>query len=758
MSGSCGLARWIVTSFLLSEALGSPGQVPLVLLTDADNATFHGMHNATYMPCNEDAHGDNFHQGQQYVGSNPTSALFSFAPPSDGCYTIEEWHPGSNEQCSRYLLDAVLLQVTYGHFKRAYTYIEQSLNNGQWNMLGALPFKRGFTGHFMLKGTRASCRQGTNCFWAADAFKLTKVSDSTAACTVPEQFLPPEQLLQVNSEHPQLIVDDNQVQTTGNWGFYQSVKTGGIPGICGHQGWSNSFRYLNLQTSQSIEEPLKFVFKPPRDGCYLVEEFHPASMCSQELTSSAQLSITYCRNRTARVAIDQTRGANRWNAVALLPFNVGFEGSIAVRHPQVGTGLAVADAFRFTRVADTCPDARPQLPQYLRLAEHPDSVTVDDSTATIYGVSPDSMACDKTAYLGKIRAVNHLAVAAVFDFVPPSTGCYRVDEFHPEVSLGCSLGDANLTVEHCLGKSWQVNVNLRQHGGQWNTVGHFPFYAGIPGKVTSRPQEGSKAGEWVADAFRFTKVSDNCGTVPHSALVTLRLIGIDLTEVQLPDGKLTTNTDQRLAFHETVVDVAGLHNSQVRLLGLRAGSIIAEFEFQGEEAEVTAAVERVRVALLQHGYGSLEDRLCEAANAGMEPKPCRVRMIRTTAVAGWSTAVPKDDRENLPLWAWFVIGSTMLVCTVPMVALLLYIWRRMHAKPKNKAQPQNGEKDLEATSKDAKDNISDSASTATPDVVHGCVQTDMSGDLFDRDDISISAPIHSSEAVSVLTSHVDSSS
>jgi len=573
---------------------------------------------------------------------------------------------------------------------------------------------------------------------------------------LPEQLLTPEQVLQVDSEHPQVIVD------AGNWGFYLSVKTGGIPGMCGHQGWSNSFRYLNpalAQISQSsIEEPLKFVFKPPRDGCYLVEEFHPASMCSHELTSSAQLSINYCRNRTMRVAIDQSRAANRWNAVAFLPFNVGFEGSITIRHPQVGTGVAVADAFRFTRLNDTCPEARPQLPQYLRLAEHPDSVTVDDSTATIYGVSPDSMACDKTAYLGKIRAVNHLAVAAVFDFVPPSTGCYRVDEFHPEISPGCSLGDASVTVEHCLGKSWQVNISLRQDGGQWNNIGHFPFYAGIPGKVTSRPQEGSKAGEWVADAFRFTKVSDNCGKVPHSALVTLRLIGVDLTEVQLPDGKLTTNTDQRLAFHEAIVDVAGLHTSQVRLLGLRAGSIIAEFEFQGEEAEVTAAVKRVHVALIRHGHGSLEERLCDAANVGMEAKPCRVWMIRTTAVGGWNTAVIKEESSSLPLWAWFVIGGALLLCMVPMVALLPYIWRRMHAKPNNEAQPQNGEKDIEATSKEANDNISDSASTATPDVVNGCVQTDMSGDLFDRDDISISAPIHSSEAVSVLTSHVHSSS
>jgi len=242
------------------------------------------------------------------------------------------------------------------------------------------------------------------------------------------------------------------------------------------------------------------------------------------------------------------------------------------------------------------------------------------------------------------------------------------------------------------------------------------------------------------------------------ALVTLRLTGVDLTEVQLPDGKLTTNTDQRLAFHEAIVDVAGLRNSQVRLLGLRAGSIIAEFEFQGEEADVTAAVEKVRFALQTHGHGSLEDRLCGGATFGMEPKICRVFMIRTTAVRGWNTAVTKVNTEILPLWAWLVIGVIFLGCMVPVAAVSIHIWRRNHAEAKNEAELQNGEKDIEASSKDAKDNISDSASTATPDFVNGCVQTDMSCDFFDRDDISISAPIHSSEAVSVLTNHVDSSS
>jgi len=722
-------------SLLIAEALDEIR----IVLTDADNATFRNMHKASYMPCIQDSHGDMFHHGQQFFGSNPTSALFTFEPPADGCYTIEEWHPGWNKLCNRYLQDAVLLEVTYGLRKRAYTYVEQSMNNGQWNMLGALPFKKGITGHLMLKGTRSSCSEGNNCFWAADAFKLTRISDSATGCILPEQLLTPDQVVQANPAHPQVIVDDSQVVAAGsNWNLYLGMRPGGVPGMCGHEGWSNSFRYLNPKQSQRIEEPFEFVFQPPQDGCYLVEEFHPSSVCSYEMTSTAQLSIGYCRNKTVRVAVDQTKDGNQWNTVALLPFYRGHDVSIAVLHPQVGTGVAAADAFRFTMVADTCPQARPRLPQYLRLAQHPTSVTADDSSANIEGI-PTLFAhqCDRTAYLGKTRAIGNKATSAVFSFMPPSTGCYRIDEFHPESHRYCFLGDADLTVEYCLGKSWRGNISLGKDGARWNTVGHFPFYAGIPGKVTSQAKVGNNPAQWVADAFRFTRVSDTCSVVPHSALLTLRLIGIDLTDVQLPDGKLTTNTDQRLAFHEAIVDVAGLQNSQVRLLGLRAGSIIAEFEFQGKEEEVTAAVKRVEVALWQHGHGSLEERLCEAATVGKERMPCRAWLIRTTAVRGWEKQAVEAPGTRLPLWACIAVGCAIFfACIGVMAAVFIRIKRRQRAKTQKEAETSNCKEDVEATSKDTKDNISDSASTATPDRVNCCVQTEMTGELFDLDAIS----------------------
>jgi len=71
-----------------------------------------------------------------------------------------------------------------------------------------------------------------------------------------------------------------------------------------------------------------------------------------------------------------------------------------------------------------------------------------------------------------------------------------------------------------------------------------------------------------------------------------------------------------------------------------------------------------------------------------------------------------------------------------MAAVFIRIKRRQRAKTQKEAETSNCKEDVEATSKDTKDNISDSASTATPDRVNCCVQTEMTGELFDLDAIS----------------------
>ena len=78
-------------------------------------------------------------------------------------------------------------------------------------------------------------------------------------------------------------------------------------------------------------------------------------------------------------------------------------------------------------------------------------------------------------------------------------------------------------------------------------MGHFAFAAGVLAKVISTPSTSFRGKYWVADAFRFTRVSDSCSAVPYSALLTLRIVGAELPVEEDLVG-LTSYGDLRLAF------------------------------------------------------------------------------------------------------------------------------------------------------------------------------------------------------------------
>merc|ERR1719161_1477812 len=317
--------------------------------------------------------------------------------------------------------------------------------------------------------------------------------------------------------------------------------------------------------------------------------------------------------------------------MALLSFAAGYPVEVRVGSPQKAGTVAVADAILFTRVAATCGSAVPTLQQYQELQRHPQSVTLDDASASKTGL-PSLGKCEATAYLGTAHVVHDGSASAVFDFVPPSSGCYRVEEFHPNASAECPLeASTSVRVDYCAGKFWAGERALAQGGGQWNAVGHWPFHAGNPGKLTTTRLGGYNGRHWVADAVRFVKVAEECNKVPYSALVTLRMTGADLPAPLLSGGS-ASHAKLRLALHALVADAVGLGKEAVRLLGVHNGSIVAELEFAGAENEVAVAVAKLRKAL---GSG-LAGSLCAAAEA----PGCSVELVRTTA------APPRPSRSG----------------------------------------------------------------------------------------------------------------
>jgi len=201
------------------------------------------------------------------------------------------------------------------------------------------------------------------------------------------------------------------------------------------------------------------------------------------------------------------------------------------------------------------------------------------------------------------------------------------------------------------------------------------------------------------------------------------LIGVDLaSSPSLFEGHLTTHTDLRLAFHEAVAQATGLAESAVRLLGLRQGSIVTEFELRGKEADITAAISRLEDDI--NGLGSLQAAMCHAATVGREgARPdCRLELVRTTAIPP-----PVSDQSKLGSTVIMTVVSAAAVATIMVCAAALVLWRR-----RRRAKMQQSDSQVVTAKPKAgqsKDTVSDTASTATPEVASSEVQTDISGDI-----------------------------
>merc|ERR1719181_530184 len=159
---------------------------------------------------------------------------------------------------------------------------------------------------------------------------------------------------------------------------------------------------------------------------------------------------------------------------------------------------------------------------------------------------------------------------ASFHFDPPHHGCYIVEEMHP--MLMCE-GSKNTKVHVHYSKVLQANGTVDQaaNGGQWAFLGALQFYAGHPGKVTLS-NEGTEPGTLtVFDQVRFTWSGTDCMEVDaHPRRAEIR-IKADFQNVaqRLPEfGRALTTK---------LAALAHVPENSLRLIGLRSGSIIAEF-------------------------------------------------------------------------------------------------------------------------------------------------------------------------------------
>jgi len=130
----------------------------------------------SYQPCMRDAYNGQFHHDWARNKGNAHFSM-SFDPPVTGCYKIEEYHPGSDYSCSRYLPRNAELNIDYCQGMSKTLQINQAVQGAQWNEIDRLPFHKGHQGKFTMKNKQGEQCDTGSCFWVADAFRLTWVAN-----------------------------------------------------------------------------------------------------------------------------------------------------------------------------------------------------------------------------------------------------------------------------------------------------------------------------------------------------------------------------------------------------------------------------------------------------------------------------------------------------------------------------------------------------------------------------------------------------
>lgn len=146
-----------------------------IVLDDMDKASVAGSNNAhegSFQPCMKDAYAGRYHHDGAGNKGNAHLA-FEFEPPKDGCYMIEEYHPGRDAACSWYLPSNARLDVDFCEGLKKTFYVDQATRGGQWNKIGSLPFFQGHKGRLTMRNSPVEKCDASQCFWIADAFRLT---------------------------------------------------------------------------------------------------------------------------------------------------------------------------------------------------------------------------------------------------------------------------------------------------------------------------------------------------------------------------------------------------------------------------------------------------------------------------------------------------------------------------------------------------------------------------------------------------------
>lgn len=150
-----------------------------LLFDNIDHASVSETQNVfegSYEPCMRDAYKKQFHHDWA-KNKGAASYGFKFEVEKDGCYAVEEYHPGSAYECSRYLPRNARVELDYCRGQSTTWYVNQEKKAAQWNEIGRLPFYKGEAAKITMRNSVHEQCSEPPCFMVMDAFRLTWKSE-----------------------------------------------------------------------------------------------------------------------------------------------------------------------------------------------------------------------------------------------------------------------------------------------------------------------------------------------------------------------------------------------------------------------------------------------------------------------------------------------------------------------------------------------------------------------------------------------------
>lgn len=500
--------------------------------------------------------------------------------------------------------------------------------------------------------------------------------------------------------------------------------------------------YHSNKSVGSVDNFVTYTFDVERDGCYLIEEYHPVvpqGGCGDFNPGEVPLRIDYCRGEHAWTTVNQAVGGGQWNSLGRLPYYTR-EGSytLSLRERSIGGSKVrspkrqwMADAFRLTWLARSCHEYDHKKAQEAKKPT-PREVLMDEEEKAKKDDASDSAPEEKTSQVAKesdVAAAFQLLLNeprddgahSKFFFKVPFDGCFMIEERHPHIKGG----SGSVSINYCKGftASGDIDHTNGKHD-QWNYVAALPFFDDHDGSIIL-PRELVSQGEG-QHHFRVTHVGASCRA--HAAQVYSAELRIqaDFARVQ----------NMKDAFKESLMSLlgtrwlqpAGVHAARAAITDVRKGSIIAEVTVlptsHGSRLDgphSLAAVSSLNDYMASSGF---QQEICTIAKA--ENPSCAVSvtsgrvapLVSRSKFDAAKGVKAQDEGIGETALVGVIVGAAFAVVAIS--ACCLYAWR----KRQSKAMPTDAGNDVtpkddsafsaDYVKKDAETQWEDS-STLTPD-------------------------------------------